>query len=677
MKKLVVLLLLFPALLMGQSTFKHPGINQSSEDLAYMKSMVLAGKQPWKGAFDRMMTNLDTAYEVKPFAHVMRGPYGRPNIGGVDLSKSAGLAYDYAVAWYITGKKQYATNAMQLLHAWSENLWDFDYNDAKLMVAWTGHVLCNAAEILKYTDAKWPTAEQDAFKRMLLTIYYPVIKDYYPQANGNWDAAMIHTLMAMAIFLDDRQLFNNAVDHYYHGPVNGSLCRYIYPTGQCQETLRDQGHVQLGIGEFAGAAHIALTQGLNLFEVANHRLLQGYEYTAAYLLGRHVSAYGKISDRAMRFSDFYEPAVSYAAAMKVKFPATFAVADSVRLTASRSILVHTRNPMTVQKNILPKISLMHYMAGAGTGFQPQVSGQVITVTPTDSLQEAMEKAAGTGKTLLLKSGVYTVTATLKIPSNLTMVGEGTGTILHIDPASGDRDVMTNASNDMHDVVLRNLVLDGMAILDYGNDPNSSRSWKPNGSRGGIIFRSEMPTLFRNISLEYITVKNFTYAGVQIFGGEHICIKRCDFNENGSSVVPGAGLLHNLHITHATDARVDSSRMVGAPYGCGLVLDKSSNIKLENCEMGRNAMYGLLALNCSDIAITGSLLEANDKGGMIFPCLHAPNKNIEVRNNVLQCNGGYGIASYATANGTFKDNTFSLNGHLPQQTDISTERKYTY
>ncbi len=677
MKKLLLLLLLFPALLMGQSTFKHPGINQSGEDMAFMKSMVLAGKQPWKGAFDRMMTNLDTTYDVKTFAHVMRGPYGRPNIGGVDLSKSAGLAYDYAVAWYITGRKQYAVNAIQLIQAWSENLWDFDYNDARLMVAWTGHVLCNAAEILKYTNAGWSAGQQEDFKRMLLTVYYPVIKDYYPQANGNWDAAMIHTLIAMAVFLDDRPMFNNAIDHYYHGPVNGSLCRYIYPTGQCQETLRDQGHVQLGIGEFAGAAHIALTQGVNLFEVASHRILQGYEYTAAYLLGKHVSAYGKISDRAIHFSDFYEPAVSYTATMKSSFPNTFAVADSVRLTASRSILVHTRKPVTVQKKSIPEISLTNYMAGAGTGLQPDVAGPSITVTPTDSLQEAIDKAAGSGKTLLLKNGIYTLTATLKIPSNITIAGEGTGTILHIDPVAGIRDAMTNASKDMHDVVIRNLVLDGMANLDYGNDPNSSRSWKPNGSRGGIIFRSEMPVLFRNISLEYVTVKNFTYAGVQIFGGDHIRIKRCDFNENGSSVVPGAGLLHNLHITHATNIQIDSSRIVGSPYGCGIVLDKSSHIKIENCEMGRNAMYGLLALNCSELTIKRSLLEANDKGGMMFPCLHAPNKNVMADNNVIQCNGGYGIASYATANGVFTNNTFSVNGQQSQQTDISTERKYTY
>ena len=69
--------------------FVHPGINQTSADLDYMRKMVLDGQQPWKDAFDRLKAATDTNFVVKAHTHVLRGPYGKPNIGGDDLSKSA------------------------------------------------------------------------------------------------------------------------------------------------------------------------------------------------------------------------------------------------------------------------------------------------------------------------------------------------------------------------------------------------------------------------------------------------------------------------------------------------------------------------------------------------------------------------------------------------------------
>jgi hypothetical protein len=135
--------------------FIHPGINQTAADLAYMKKMVTEGKQPYKDAFDRLKTATDTPFRVIPHTHVLRGPYGRPNIGGDDLSKSANMAYNYALMWYITNDKPYANKAIEVLNTWSPVLWHFDYNDARLLAAWTGHLLCNAAEILRYTNSGW------------------------------------------------------------------------------------------------------------------------------------------------------------------------------------------------------------------------------------------------------------------------------------------------------------------------------------------------------------------------------------------------------------------------------------------------------------------------------------------------------------------------------------------
>ena len=176
----IVIMVVFavsPGKLTAQN-FIHPGINQTTQDLQLMKTRVKKGEQPYKDAFDRLKASVDTNFTVRPHAHVLRGPYGRPNIGGDDLSKSANMAYNNALVWYITNEKKYANKAIEILNAWSPVLWDFDYNDAKLLAAWTGHILCNAAEILRYTNSGWQKKDVESFTNMLMTVYYPLMRYY-------------------------------------------------------------------------------------------------------------------------------------------------------------------------------------------------------------------------------------------------------------------------------------------------------------------------------------------------------------------------------------------------------------------------------------------------------------------------------------------------------------------
>ena len=418
--------------------FTHPGIDQTAADLEYMKKQVLAGEQPWKDAFERLKNSTNLKFEVKPFTHVVRGPYGKPNIGGDDLSKGSNMAYDCALMWYITDDKAYAQKAIEIINAWSPVIWDFDYNDAKLLAGWTGHILCNAAEILKYTDSGWQQKDIDRFNEMLMTVYYPLMRFYYPQANGNWDGAIIHSIMAIAIFTDNREMFNNAIDHFLHAPVNGSIFKYIYPSGQCQESMRDQGHVQLGLGEFAGAAKVAYTQGVDLFSIADNRIALGYEYTAQFLLGKTPHCYGKISDRAKNFRDDYEYVYRHYTSLGIDMPYTKQAADSIRSKASRSVLTAFRAPSgkEIKKQGSPLPSSIAYPAGAMEIAITKSSGNVIQVNPGQSIQEALDKAVSQNGWVLATAGLHKLPATLKIPSGVTLSGEGLSTVLFLDPSSG-------------------------------------------------------------------------------------------------------------------------------------------------------------------------------------------------------------------------------------------------
>lgn len=96
-------------------------------------------------------------------------------------------------------------------------------------------------------------------------------------------------MMAIAVFSDDRAMWDRGAEYFHHGPGNGRLTHYIINShGQCQESGRDQTHAQLGLGHLAEACEIAWTQGVDLYSAADNRLLKGFEYTAKYNLGEEV-----------------------------------------------------------------------------------------------------------------------------------------------------------------------------------------------------------------------------------------------------------------------------------------------------------------------------------------------------------------------------------------------------
>ncbi len=622
--------------------FVHPGMNQSADDLAYMKKLVDSGQEPWKSAFDKLVATTDTTFIAKPYAHVMRGPYAKPNIGGDELSKSANLSYNCALLWYLTGDRNYANTAIRCFDSWSATLWDFDYNDAKLLAGWTGHAFINAAEILRYTNAGWKKESIDRFTEMLMTVYYPLLRYYYPTANGNWDGAIIHSLMAIGIFTDNRSLFNNAVDHFLHGPVNGSIFKYIYPSGQCQESARDQAHVQLGLGEFAGAAQVAFTQGVDLFSIGENRIGRGFEYTAGYLLGHTPHCYCEISPRAMRLGGEFEYVYRHYKAKGVEFPFITKAADSMRVMVPAKTLAAVR--ASFGNNTLPVKTFIGdpvtYISGADHDI-PSIPENAIWVQPGQSVQKALDKAAGSGHWVVLAKGLHTLDSALKLPNNIVLSGVGSESVLFLKPEGG-RDMIVNGAEDLHDITLRNFVVEGALQPKPGDDPNSSRSFRNKGARGGIIFRSQKVNLMHDLRFINLTVRNCTYNGVFISGAKNLLFSYCNFDENGAGVIPGPKLQHNLLLTHCAGIVIKNSRLDTSPEGSGIYLDKCRDISVDQNELARNALNGITIIGSENIVVKNNHVEGNDSSGIHFPFFYNKSNKVTISGNNVQFNGGYAV-----------------------------------
>ena len=269
-------------------SFVHPGLLHSKEDLERMKKAVANKEEPILSGYKVFIQNpaSQSNYQMQgPMAMVGRNP----TVGQSTYDNDANAAHQNAIMWYITGDSAYARKAIEIINAWSHTLQSITGRDAILMAGLGPFKMVNAAEIMRYTYNDWSEADIKQTEQHFKEVIYPVIKDFALFANGNWDAAAIQTMMSIAVFCNDRSMFERALRYYVNGQGNGRLTYYVInESGQIQESGRDQQHTQLGIGLLSESCEIAWHQGLNLYGYADNRLLKGFEYVAKFNLGNDV-----------------------------------------------------------------------------------------------------------------------------------------------------------------------------------------------------------------------------------------------------------------------------------------------------------------------------------------------------------------------------------------------------
>ena len=193
--------------------FIHPGLLHNQAELYFVKEKVQAKEEPWfsgwKKLLDADVSKMD--WQPSAIADVLRGGYNRPDIGASDLERDAAAAYSQSIQWVVTGEPRHALKAISILNDWASALISIGEHDAKLLVGMTGTNMINGAEIIRHTSSLWKENDIAQFEKMLLDVYYVVIKDFFPAANGNWDASMIQTMLSIGVFLDNDAIFQKAV----------------------------------------------------------------------------------------------------------------------------------------------------------------------------------------------------------------------------------------------------------------------------------------------------------------------------------------------------------------------------------------------------------------------------------------------------------------------------------
>lgn len=660
---------------LNKGRFIHPGMLQSHADLELMKKNISEGIEPWKTAFENLEIEVNLNFQVIPFTHVSSGAYGANDKGGRSFSESGKNAYRNALMWYITNDKIYANKAIEIINAWSYKLWSFDGNNAKLLVGLFAPDYLNAAEILKYTDSGWQEKDIEQFSSLIRRVLYPTIKDFFAEANGNWDGSMIYSMMCMGVFLDDHDMLQKAVDHFYYGSGNGGITKYIYPTGQCQETTRDWDHVQLGLGEFAKAAQIAWSQGLDLYSVANNRLALGFEHTAKVLMGDCISVFGTLSQRDKEISrDIYESVYEHYEKVKgIAMPYTSQyIQKYTRKHSSVGVLTGLRAPKwTIEIENKRPLSVnfkakQSSLCGALKESHLEVPKNHIYIKSGKSIQRAIDKYANSSAPvcIVLGKGVHWLKEPLRLKSNIVLVGKGKETVLILEKDI-EAATIVNASSNLCNVTIRDLLIEGAENIETPFDPNYERTQRLYNakSRGGIYLQGDTMRALQNLRVENVTIQNFTKNGIFISGADNVTIINCDISDNGSSVVPGPSSHHNISLSHVTNCDIKGCRADASLWGNGLSIFSGGNIQIIESEFARNKLSGIYCAESENIQIFENLIEGNDQYGVFFNYLDRGSFNIKIEDNLIQLNGKKGVfienSSFVFPENNLRDNRISL------------------
>ena len=315
------LLLLLLAASAPARTFVHPGIDVSQDDIDRARAYVAEGREPWASSF--------VALKASPYSD----PDAKPRDRGMSLTTRAcngtiGLdgrrAHDLALLYRLTDDERYARAAVGFIDANSHYV-QLDRGGTAPLDYGKIFLLVEAAEMLRYYPG-WPKADKVRFAKMLRDVFYPVIRNGDPNRFGNQGLFAYRGALAIAIFLEDERKYDriwrylNGLPHrddqepFTPGPpeVHGleresqfqrdfqttrgfgetpdygydeQLRYYIYRSGQCQESSRDQAHAMVGVFQYVAIAEAFRLQGDDLYGALQNRILTGLEWNLRFNFG--------------------------------------------------------------------------------------------------------------------------------------------------------------------------------------------------------------------------------------------------------------------------------------------------------------------------------------------------------------------------------------------------------
>ncbi len=278
--------------------FVHPGALHTQTDIDNIKTAIGNGYETVLLGLEALKTSKYAQPNVTSRATetIVRGGNGS---NYAQLYEDLAKAYQNALRWKIEGNEECGKKACEILNSWSSTLKTVTGNaDRYLAAGIYGYQLANAAELMR----DYPDFNVKAMQDVLINVFYKPLCERFLISNefgrdhndayitnywANWDLANMAATVAIGIFCDREDIYQTGINYFKNGRGNGSIFNaiphlYEGSLAQWQESGRDQGHCNLGIGLMASVCEMAWNQGDDLYGYGLNRFMYAAEYVAGY-----------------------------------------------------------------------------------------------------------------------------------------------------------------------------------------------------------------------------------------------------------------------------------------------------------------------------------------------------------------------------------------------------------
>jgi len=328
------------------------------------------------------------------------------------------------------------------------------------------------------------------------------------------------------------------------------------------------------------------------------------------------------------------------------------------------------------------------------------------------IQQAIDSIAAVGGIVFIRKGVYDISASITLPSNIHLTGEGNSSQLVLADTTNE-DIVENANQLVltdENIEVSNLYFDG----NRDNQTVVRHCVGLHGANYSKVHNNYMKDAFgdgvymagcTNIKVYNNTITNSKRQGIScgeavatycsyiqiydnlIFGSDLIGIDiepasfttiRDNYIVNGgtgsgSSIKPAITLRGTNSDTKADFERnVVMNNYIYNWYE-GIIIRNQKNFKVSNNYVNKmTTNHGIYMLNNKDGEIIDNTFIYNNKSGIE---IQSDNKNLVINNNVCKYNMLYGIS----ANGSYLDvvNNNVLNNNVIQSTNAGIAARGTY
>jgi hypothetical protein len=206
-----ICLFLIVGFLLGHSGLianEHPGGMHSKEQLNYVKRQIKDKKQPYFDAFRQLTAKADSLLTADHHALAdfnVPGYYIEPLLhrkNSLSIQTDGFAAYACALAWNLTGKKEYAEKSLYILNAWASINRGYSNYDGPLVLSYSGTSMVIAGELMS-NYKKWKKTDQSQFKTWVKNVYRKATNEIRNRKNNWADWGRFGSILA-DYYLDDK-----------------------------------------------------------------------------------------------------------------------------------------------------------------------------------------------------------------------------------------------------------------------------------------------------------------------------------------------------------------------------------------------------------------------------------------------------------------------------------------